>query len=601
MGPSLPPPDIDEPRIDYVLDGDLDPSSQTVRGSAKISFVNTTARALEEIWLHLYLNAFENSRTVFLRPQPDGSWGSRSQRHLRRPGELNLSSMTSPHYPGVSLLQTTAPHSPEDPFDRTDIRVELPTPLERGEALELEIEFNAKLPNFVERTGYEGDFFFVAQWYPKLARLDRSGVWEHFTYHPLAEFSANFGKYSATISAPTGFVLGSNGQRTSREQDGNRVVERSVATNVTDFVFCAWPGFAEETRSLGSTEVRYLFPASGHDPQETWSGVEASLAYFEKRYGQYAHETLTIVSPPQGADPAFGMEYPGLFTTGSMPWLQRLGVRAESTVVAHELAHQWFPFVVQSSEYQTPFLDESIASFLEGSALDAAFGPTSAVSSPFVQVSSWAFRRYRALGVAPQSALLAAKQYRGMNELSRLIYSRAPLALETIARSFGRERLEGALRVYLERFRFRYAGEADFWAVMNAELGASETEVLRRLLEGAHFDITLGDLETNADNGAFITTIRIERDDDLALPVLAQVTLKNGEMKEQLLAPEQREWRFPHTEPLTRIILDPHDALLLESNRLNNRRYLAPEPGGRLAVHGLLTLSLVTTLLSLLL
>src|SRR4051812_9212552 len=60
------------PVVDYTLHASLDPSAHTVRGEGTIVWRNTSRSAVRELYLHLYLNAFKNDRSVFLRA-PVGS------------------------------------------------------------------------------------------------------------------------------------------------------------------------------------------------------------------------------------------------------------------------------------------------------------------------------------------------------------------------------------------------------------------------------------------------------------------------------------------------------------------------------------------------
>ena len=94
--------------------------------------------------------------------------------------------------------------TPGDPDDQTDIRVPLPREIRPGESLTLEAAWDAKLPTIVERTGYADDFYMVAQWFPKLSRLEPNGQWRHFPFYHLTEFYADFGTYDVTLDVPSG-------------------------------------------------------------------------------------------------------------------------------------------------------------------------------------------------------------------------------------------------------------------------------------------------------------------------------------------------------------------------------------------------------------
>ena len=58
--------------VDYTLRATLDPAAHTVAGSGTIHFRNTSTQPVHELWLHLYLNAFKNERSDFLRERVGG-------------------------------------------------------------------------------------------------------------------------------------------------------------------------------------------------------------------------------------------------------------------------------------------------------------------------------------------------------------------------------------------------------------------------------------------------------------------------------------------------------------------------------------------------
>ena len=71
------------------------------------------------------------------------------------------------------------------PDDFTQLRVPLRAPLMPGAKLLVEASFVAKLPPVFARSGYVGDFHVIAQWFPKLAKLEPSGDFAGFPYHGL--------------------------------------------------------------------------------------------------------------------------------------------------------------------------------------------------------------------------------------------------------------------------------------------------------------------------------------------------------------------------------------------------------------------------------
>jgi hypothetical protein len=78
---------------------------------------------------------------------------------------------------GTDLLAAMTYISPDDgnPHDRTVAEVQLPRAVAPGETISLSIDFRSRLPRVSTRTGWKGDFFLVAQWFPKIGVFEEDG------------------------------------------------------------------------------------------------------------------------------------------------------------------------------------------------------------------------------------------------------------------------------------------------------------------------------------------------------------------------------------------------------------------------------------------
>jgi len=68
-----------------------------VRGSGTITWRNLSALPVRELWFHLYLNAFKNDRSLFLRgPLPSG----RGTAAVKDWGYIDVKKMVARSSPG---------------------------------------------------------------------------------------------------------------------------------------------------------------------------------------------------------------------------------------------------------------------------------------------------------------------------------------------------------------------------------------------------------------------------------------------------------------------------------------------------------------------
>ncbi len=589
----------------YRISARLDPTSHRVDGKETIHFVNRSTRALGELYFHLYLNAFKNEASTFLR-SPFGE--ARSTLRASDWGYIDVTRCTAPSLGPGDLWPLHVAGTPDEPDDETDVRLPLPTPLAAGSAVDLLVEFSSKLPSVVLRTGHAGDFHFVAQWFPKLARLEDDGSFAHFPFHAQAEFYADFGDYDVSLDVPANEVVGAVGRRVALETNGERRVEHYRAESVHDFAWAAWPAFRERTARLAGVDVRLLYPP-GYERSAERS--EAALAIALPRasalYGAYPYPTLTVVHPPERAGEAGGMEYPTLIATGG-PWYAGLfGDRAIESVTIHELLHQWFYGLVASNEARSPFLDEGLTSYAELRTLDAAYGAGSAFSGFGLTLSvtslGRAFAAARAEDVAVASPAAAFPSFR---TLGALVYSRTATLLETLARVYGRDRVEGALGAYARRYRFAHPTESDFLHAMGDALGASvEHTLVQALEERGRVNFLVREVQSAPERPPAGVFDRASGRETVAAPSAKArryrgraVVLRHGELEfpvdidvfDTAGRRERRHWDghgalyvvdFSGDAPLARVVIDPEHRVLLDDDLLDNAAAAEPEPPRR--------------------
>ncbi|HEX6765488.1 MAG TPA: M1 family peptidase, partial [Polyangiaceae bacterium] len=99
----------------YVLSATLDGSAHTVKATGTITWRNASRLAVNELFVHLYMNAFKNQRSLFLRsPFTEGRSGAQAQEW----GYVDVERLFAREL-GTDLWPAHAPGSPEDPDDET--------------------------------------------------------------------------------------------------------------------------------------------------------------------------------------------------------------------------------------------------------------------------------------------------------------------------------------------------------------------------------------------------------------------------------------------------------------------------------------------------
>jgi len=155
----------------YKMDVSLDTGSKTVKGSLEAYWVNKSSDTVPDIQMHLYMNAFRSNRTTYYS-EMKGSPGNMDSDL----GWIEIRSFRDKN--GVDLLPSMEFISPDDGNmeDKTVARILLPKPALPDDTVSVRIDFETKLPSRIRRTGYTGDFYFVAQWFPKFGVYEPAGM-----------------------------------------------------------------------------------------------------------------------------------------------------------------------------------------------------------------------------------------------------------------------------------------------------------------------------------------------------------------------------------------------------------------------------------------
>jgi hypothetical protein len=578
----------------YTLAAKLDAEQHRVSGHGTIELFNYTQVPLAELYLHLYMNAFKNDRSLFLR-SPFGA--GRSGQHGSKWGYIDVKRLYAREL-GSELWPAQGAKSPGDADDETDVRVPLAQPLAPGKTLTLEVEFEVKLPEVVERTGYVDDYHFVAQWFPKLARLMPDGSFAHFAFHPQSEFAANFGSYDVTLDVPARDVVGATGQCQPAPAAAGRRAVRCRADDVHDFAWTSWPSFQERRERIGDVDVRVLVPP-GHarNAELELDSVRFGLAHFGARFGRYPYPSLTVVHPPEAAGDSGGMEYPTLITTGG-PWYTPFsGARAIEAVTIHELGHQWFYGLFASDEHRFPFLDEGLNSYAEHASLSARYGLGSAFEGFGLAVANEALSRaIAAARGADEPIAQSAGDFFSFRSLGAIVYSRTATLFSTLSRVYGKRNLDLALADYAAFARFRHPEPQHLLDAVRGRLGDGAAKNLQRaLFERASVDYLVRDVQSAASDphaGVFDeasgrrTVPRSEvrppahwvghaivlRHGTLELPVQVELWFDDGHRERRDWNGEGSRYTVSYEGPskLIGVNVDPDRRVLLDDDLTNN-------------------------------
>jgi ABC-type transport system involved in multi-copper enzyme maturation permease subunit len=283
-----------------------------------------------------------------------------------------------------------------------------------------------------------------------------------------------------------------------------------------------------------------------HYPRHAWNverfarSARASLAYYTKQFGPYPHKQLRIV---EFAAPGGGLRLTGHPTTViwsetfayANPERDRREIDVPFAIIAHEIAHQWWGNIVVPARVEgAAFVSESLAWYSAMMVVEETFGRDHI--DRIVQVMREAYLRPMA---APEVPLLRARDWIA-------VYRTGALAMYSLRESIGAERVNAALRRFVELHRSRPAVANDLYTQLQAVTPAETQPLLKDLFA----EITFWDLRMQS-----VRSQRVRNGYRVTLDVEAY-KIKGGA--------GGRETRVPMNEPVEISLFDEKDKPLYE-------------------------------------
>lgn len=464
------------PRIaNYDIDVRLDPKTRTVTGKETLSWRNTSKDAVSELQFHLYLNAFRNNQSSFMKEIGKGvKQDDAKEQKQENFGFIDITGMRLAS--GEDLKPKTEFIHPDDgnAEDKTVLRVPLPKPVAAGETITVNIDFTARLPEPpAPRSGALKEYFFVAQWFPKIG-VYIDGKWNCHQYHSHTEFFADFGVYNVKMTVPEKNLVGATGVQVSRVSNSDGTATHFYhAEDVIDFAWTTSPDFLEFKTTQNNVEIRALVQKKHrHQGERHLEAGRLAVKYFEGWYGDYPYPNLTIVDPRPGAGETGGMEYPTLITAGTLTLLPK-GVRPLEMVIIHEFGHNFWYALVANNEFEDSWLDEGINTYSEIQIMRDIYGAkASMVDWLGIKVDDLQTRRYSYNRMPDADPIVRnAWQYYSGGSYSSMSYSKPALMLVTLENYLGKETMNKVMRAYFERFKFKHPKTTDFVNTANQVSG----------------------------------------------------------------------------------------------------------------------------------
>ena len=415
-------------QADYFIEATLDEDNQRILGSERITYRNNSPDTLSYLWIQLDQNRFQND-SIGRTSETAGNSDRLTFSTLRRErtfDDFQGGFQISPVQQGIGSEQNTQiirGNQLNTQINGTMMRIDLEEPLETGDSISFEIDWEHNIVNqsiLGGRGGYEyfeeSDTyqFAISQWYPRVAAYTDYDGWVNKQFVGTGEFTLEFGDFEVHLSVPADHIVASTGvlqnpdvvlsdeqqDRLEQAQNSDTPVfivtpEEAMANQQegTDET-ATWIFVAENVRDFAwASSRKYIWDALGHQQDNAANPVVMAMSFYppeaEPLWSQYsthavAH-TMDVYSRFSFDYPypvaisvngweSGGMEYPMITFNGYRPVEdEETGERTYSrrtkygliSVVIHEVGHFYFPMIVNSDERQWTWMDEGLNTFLQ--------------------------------------------------------------------------------------------------------------------------------------------------------------------------------------------------------------------------------------------
>ncbi len=613
--------DVLSPRIaNYDIDLVLDTENKQVQADQVVRWKNISSAPVSELQFHLYYNAFKSSESTFMKEGSLGGGMSAESLEQCDWGWVEVQSLKDSA--GVELIAGAEYIHPDDDNeqDQTVLRVPLREAVQPGEYATFSMKWQSKIPKIMPRTGYNRDYYFMVQWFPKLGVYEPAGMryaeedqWNCHQYHASGEYYSDFGNYDVSINMPSDFVVGASGTLAEKIEEGDRATWRYVLSDVIDFGWAASPQFVETIRQWKDVEIKLLtYPEHVHCAERYFGAVTAAFEYMDEHIGDYPYSTLTIVDPPIHGVFSGGMEYPTFISSVSFCFLPK-GIRTPETLVVHEFVHQYFMQMVATHEVEEPWMDEGFTTYFEGKILDGYMGKyTSTIDWLGVQVGNESFNRAEFFN---DENLMAAPSDTKSYEFDEggygtIAYNKTALWLTTLEGIVGEETMKVIMRSYFDKWKFKHPCGQDFINVVNEVVsekhgdtfGADMNWFFDQALYGTDLcDYQVKGIENKEQKsasgylsnfedcvteegqlGKYSSKVIVQRTEGMQLPVEVEIFFDNGEsvLKSWDGIERATTFVFNGDHKIIKAVVDPDRKLTIDKNWINNSYVVAADRAG---------------------
>jgi len=558
----MPKPGYWQQDVHYKIRAIINEKRDIIEAQEKLSYWNNSPDELNELYFHLYQNAFTKGSYLDQLRDGNGSpvinYGPYSVQ--------GLGTIVQDFKVDGALVK------PE--IDNTVMKIPLKKPLKPGESVDIEMLF----ATFFDSRGFRrrmasydawgNRHYNGVHWYPRIAVYDAKKGWDR-DQHLNKELYGDFGTFDVQLNFSDNYVVEATGELQNPEEtfpgdlrqrldiknfkdkawdskpsiitpydSAKRKTWHYVAHNVHDFAFTADPTYrlGEETWN-GVKCIAIVQEPHCSGWQNAPKYMTGIIKTFSEDFGMYEYPKIVA------ADARDGMEYPMITLDGGRDPSYR-------GLLVHEIGHNWFFGMIGNNETYRAALDEGFTQFLTAwglNELDGDYIPTTKdikkwrgkYKNKDLTLDSRVYRPYIEHVVRADDARLNTHSNDFGGNLGhgggyRLVYYKTATMLYNLKYMLGDEMFSKVMKTYVHDWKIAHPYFQDFRGSVAKTTGQDLDWFFDQWLETTKYlDYKVKKVKSAKVNDKY--DITLERKGEMQMPIELRVTSKKGEVFDYLI------------------------------------------------------------------
>lgn len=348
--------------------------------------------------------------------------------------------------------------------DRTAVRLPLADPIKPGETAVIEMEFEGRLSDGLESEpvaygifnySQENEVTTLANWYPLLAHWE-DGDWRAEPVSGVGDaVVSEVSLYIVEVSVPEDIQVITSGIEINHSFGDEKDIYTYASGPMREFFIVSGNNFSPIQAEADGVLVKHWgLPGGEGRSSEALQATVDSLLIFADHFGPYPYRELDVVSVPLHL--ASGVEYPGiLLMRDELYYVNEKQPYLLSTIMAHEVAHQWWYGLVGSDVLDHPWQDEALTTFSSLLYLEKTQPLVYSGTVGFFRQVSKDLGQDKAIGRATRSFINDPGKY------SPIVYQHGSLFFVELREKLGDDDFFKALRSYFLKNIYQIAAPKD--------------------------------------------------------------------------------------------------------------------------------------------